>query len=107
VDFDEDLDLLRKIGVFVLLDRGYRVIFCKAAKPNGARELWICRGDRLLIYGFDGREYREQSGSGMFPWHDVKDLMVRFIDRGWEVGSSVAVREFEEFLRKNTDQPTP
>jgi hypothetical protein len=31
----------------------------------------------------------------MFPEYDVKDLMAR----GWQVGSSVAVRKFEGFLK--------
>jgi Uma2 family endonuclease len=67
----------------------------------GARELWVYRRDQLLIYEFDGRGYQERSVSGQFPGYDVKALMVRFVERGWQVGSSVAVREFEEFLRED------
>jgi Uma2 family endonuclease len=48
----------------------------------GARERWIDRRDRLLIYAFDGQEYEERSESRMFPAHDIKELMVRFVDRG-------------------------
>jgi Uma2 family endonuclease len=66
----------------------------------GAKELWIYRREQLLIYEFDGQKYQERSGSCQFPEYDVRALMVRYVDRGWQVGSSVAVREFEDFLRQ-------
>jgi hypothetical protein len=65
----------------------------------GARELWIYRREQLLIYEFDGQKYQERQGSCQFSGYDVKALMVQYVDRGWQVGSSVAVREFDEFLR--------
>lgn len=68
----------------------------------GVKELWIYRRDQLLIYEFDGQKYQERQRSCQFPGYDVRDLMVRYVDRGWQVGSSVAVREFEEFSRQIT-----
>ena len=66
----------------------------------GAKELWVYRRDQLLIYEFDGQGYQERQESVQFPGYEIKTLMVRFVARGWQVGSSVAVREFEEFLRE-------
>lgn len=62
-------------------------------------ELWIYRQSQLLIYQFDSQQYRESQISRWFPDCDVKTLIPQYCDRGWQVGSSVAVREFEEVLR--------
>jgi Uma2 family endonuclease len=64
-----------------------------------AAELWIYRWSQLLIYEFDGKQYRETQISPQFPTIDVKTLIPQYCDRGWQVGSSVAIREFENFLR--------
>jgi Uma2 family endonuclease len=65
----------------------------------GARELWIYRRDQLLVYEFDGQGYQERQESVQFPGYEIKTLIVWYVDRGWQVGSSVAVRELEELLR--------
>jgi Uma2 family endonuclease len=62
-------------------------------------ELWIYPQSQLLIYEFDGEQYRETQVSPQFPTIDVKTLIPQYCDRGWQVGSSVAIREFENFLR--------
>ncbi len=64
------------------------------------QELWIYRRSGLLIYLFDGQQYQESQTSYNFPNFDVKKLIPEYVDRGWQVGSSVAVREFEKFLRE-------
>ncbi|PMB47558.1 hypothetical protein CEN39_24145 [Fischerella thermalis CCMEE 5201] len=64
------------------------------------QELWIYRRSGLLIYLFDGQQYQESQTSYNFPDFDVKKLIPEYVDRGWQVGSSVAVREFEKFLRE-------
>ncbi|MGA9382621.1 MAG: Uma2 family endonuclease [Phormidium sp.] len=62
-------------------------------------ELWVYRQNQLLIYHFDSQEYQESQISRLFPNYDLKTLIPQYIDRGWQIGSSVALREFEEELR--------
>lgn len=62
-------------------------------------ELWVYRQNQLLIYHFDSQEYQESQISRLFPNSDLKTLIPQYIDRGWQTGSSVALREFEEELR--------
>ncbi|MBD2495181.1 Uma2 family endonuclease [Nostoc sp. FACHB-280] len=62
-------------------------------------ELWIYRRSNLLIYHFDKQQYQESQTSYHFPDFDVKKLIPKYVERGWQVGSSVAVREFEAFLQ--------
>lgn len=64
----------------------------------GVAEVWIYRRDRLLIYCFDGNQYQEYQTSQRFPNYDIKTLLPQYVNRGWQVGSSVALREFEQFL---------
>ncbi|MCC5635503.1 Uma2 family endonuclease [Nostoc sp. CHAB 5844] len=63
-------------------------------------ELWIYRRNNLLIYHFDEQQYQESQTSDNFPDFDVKKLIPQYVERSWQVGSSVAVREFEKFLQK-------
>ncbi|MDJ0732519.1 MAG: Uma2 family endonuclease [Nostocaceae cyanobacterium] len=64
------------------------------------RELWIYRRGNLLIYRFEGEGFQEYETSYHFPDFDVKEIIPQYIEQAWQVGSSVAVREFEEMLRK-------
>ncbi|AUT01781.1 hypothetical protein CLI64_16090 [Nostoc sp. CENA543] len=64
------------------------------------KELWIYRQSNLSIYQFDGQNYQESDISYHFPDFDVQGLIPHYIELGWQVGSSVAVREFETFLRE-------
>ncbi|MGB8700347.1 MAG: Uma2 family endonuclease [Thermosynechococcaceae cyanobacterium] len=61
-------------------------------------ELWIYRRKELLIFFFDGQAYQETQRSLLFPHFDIKGWIPTFIDRGWQAGSSVAIREFEQRL---------
>lgn len=63
-----------------------------------APEIWIYRRDNLLIYQFDGQQYQECQTSYHFPNLDVKKLIPQYIERGWQIGSSAMLREFEQFL---------
>lgn len=65
----------------------------------GAPELWIYRRSQLLIYQFDRQQYQARQTSQQFPSLDIKILIPKYVDRSWQVGSSVALREFEQFLR--------
>jgi Uma2 family endonuclease len=62
-------------------------------------ELWIHRSHSLLIYLFDGQNYVESNTSPTFPDIAVKQLIPQYVERAWNAGSSVALREFEEYLR--------
>lgn len=62
-------------------------------------ELWVYRQSQLSIYQFDSQQYRESQISRWFPGNDLKTLIPQYCDRGWQMGSSVAMREFEELLR--------
>jgi Uma2 family endonuclease len=62
-------------------------------------ELWVYRQSQLSIYQFDSQQYRESQISHWFPSYDLKTLIPQYCDRGWQMGSSVALREFEEMLR--------
>ncbi|HEY9669708.1 MAG TPA: Uma2 family endonuclease [Coleofasciculaceae cyanobacterium] len=64
----------------------------------GVAEVWIYRRDRLLIYCFDGNQYQECQTSQHFPNYNIETLLPQYVNRGWQVGSSVALREFEQFL---------
>lgn len=65
-------------------------------------ELWIYRRSNLLIYHFDGQVYQEGQTSYNFPDFDVRKLIPQYVDLAWRIGSSVAVREFERFLREGS-----
>jgi Uma2 family endonuclease len=62
-------------------------------------ELWVYRQSQLSIYQFDSQQYRESQISRWFPSYDLKTLIPQYCDQGWQMGSSVALREFEEALR--------
>lgn len=65
----------------------------------GIPELWIYRRKTLLIYLFDGQQYQE-GDSSIFPNIPVKQLLPQYVERAWEAGSSIALREFETELRE-------
>jgi Uma2 family endonuclease len=67
-------------------------------------ELWVYRQNQLLIYHFDSQQYQESQISRWFPNYDLKNLIPQYIDRGWQIGSSVALREFEDALRSLNQQ---
>lgn len=62
-------------------------------------ELWIYRGETLKIYVFENGRYEEQEASPTFPDIPIKELMPKYIEKAWQEGVSVAVREFEGWLR--------
>lgn len=64
-------------------------------------ELWIYRREELHIYLFDGQQYGESADSPTFPEINVKQLLPQYVERAWNAGSSVALREFEQFLVEN------
>ncbi len=77
----------------------------KDYKSIAVRELWIYRRAELLIFCFDGQDYQETQHSQQFPDFDIKSLVPKYIDRGWQAGSSVAIREFEQALGNAQNPP--
>ncbi|MGB3310391.1 MAG: Uma2 family endonuclease [Nodosilinea sp.] len=66
--------------------------------PLAVPEVWIYKGGRLNIYRFVTSRYLEQENSQLFPKMPVRDLLPVYIKRAWKVGSSLALREFEQAL---------
>ena len=93
IDLDRDPppDLAIEVDLTATTDpEDYRAI--------GALELWIYRQHQLLIYQFDGTQYQEISGSHQFPGFNLKQLIPEYVERSWQVGSSVALREYEQLI---------
>lgn len=68
--------------------------------PLQVPELWIYREQGLSIYLCETDHYREVEDSPTFPGIPVRDLLPQYVRRGWQEGSSVALREFERVLGK-------
>lgn len=68
----------------------------------GVAEVWIYCREQLLIYCFNGEQYWECQTSQQFRDRNVKTLIQEYVNKGWQVGSSVALREFEQFLREGS-----
>ena len=61
-------------------------------------EVWIYKKGKLNIYQFDENSYLATDTSQIFPDFSVKEIIPRYINRAWEAGSSVALREFSQLL---------
>lgn len=86
-------------------DLALEIDLTSSTKPKdyqaiGVPELWIYRRKVLYIYLFDGQQYQERSNSPTFPGIPVKQLIPKYVERAWEAGSSIALREFENKLRE-------
>jgi Uma2 family endonuclease len=67
----------------------------------GAKELWVYQRDQLRIHLFEDQQYRETETSMQFPRFPVKELVYQYMQRGWQEGSSVALRAFEQWLTQH------
>jgi len=63
-------------------------------------EVWIYRQGQLLIYGLTATGYDRLSDSPTFPHVAVATLFPQYVERAWVAGSSVALREFEQYLEE-------
>jgi Uma2 family endonuclease len=63
-------------------------------------EVWIYRQGQLMIYGLTATGYDRLATSPIFPSVDVKTLLPEYVERAWGAGSSVALREFEQYLQE-------
>ena len=66
--------------------------------PFAVPEVWIYKAGQLKIYQFEGGCYHEANTSQLFSGIAVKERLPTYVKRAWTVGSSVALREFEQFL---------
>jgi Uma2 family endonuclease len=63
-------------------------------------EVWIYRQGQLMIYGLTTTGYDSLAISPTFPTVDVKTLLPQYVERAWVAGSSVALREFEQYFKE-------
>lgn len=61
-------------------------------------EVWIYQTGELQIYLFTKNSYEESNTSLIFADFPIKEIVTQYVDRSWQVGSSVALREFEQTL---------
>ena len=70
--------------------------------PLGIGEVWIYKAGTIHIYRFENDQYHEVQSSQIFPNFPVKETIPQYINRAWQGGSSVALREFTASLRIET-----
>lgn len=61
-------------------------------------EVWIYKANKLHIYLFTNNKYIEANESLIFPDFFIKEIVTQYVSRAWQVGSSVALREFSQTL---------
>ena len=61
-------------------------------------EVWIYKTNKLHIYLFANNKYVEADSSLIFPDFPIKEIITQYVSRAWQVGSSVALREFSQTL---------
>ncbi len=66
--------------------------------PLAIPEVWIYKKGELNIYSFEDNNYLATDHSNIFPDFPVKQTIPQYVNRAWEVGSSVALREFNQLL---------
>ena len=66
--------------------------------PLAIPEVWIYKQDKLNIYQFADNSYLATDTSQIFPNLPLLEIIPKYVNRAWSVGSSVALREFERFL---------
>ncbi len=57
-------------------------------------ELWIYRQGVLNIYLLQENSYRESKTSYLFADIDVKTILPKYVELGWNKGSSIVLRQF-------------
>ncbi|MBZ8180804.1 Uma2 family endonuclease [Oscillatoria salina] len=67
-------------------------------------EVWIYKANELHIYRFTDNSYVETDTSLIFLDFSVKEIVTQYVDRAWQVGSSVALREFSQTLQSRENK---
>ena len=58
----------------------------------------VRKNGELRIYSFTNNSYVETDTSLIFSDFDIKAIVARYVDRAWQAGSSVALKEFDQTL---------
>lgn len=66
--------------------------------PLAIPEVWIYKQNKLNIYQFENNIYIATDTSRVFPDFPLLEIIPKYVNRAWSVGSSVALREFELLL---------
>ncbi|ELS03344.1 Protein of unknown function (DUF820) [Xenococcus sp. PCC 7305] len=61
-------------------------------------EVWIYKKGELKIFQFQGHTYLETDTSRIFPDFPVQQTIPQYVNRAWQIGSSGALREFNQLL---------
>lgn len=61
-------------------------------------ELWIYYQAVLKVYLLEGESYQESAVSRLFPEVDILGILPKYVELGWNEGSSVALRQFEKLF---------
>ena len=64
-------------------------------------EVWIYKKGELKIYQLENDSYSETDKSKIFPNFPVKQTIPSYVNRAWSVGSSVALRELNQFINNS------
>ncbi len=62
-------------------------------------EVWIYTKNELHIYHFTDNHYIETNTSLLFPNFSIREIVPQYVNRAWQVGSSVALKEFNQTLQ--------
>lgn len=68
--------------------------------PFAVPEVWIYKSGQLHLYRFESDRYLETATSQIFPEFSLTEILPNYIQQAWEVGSSVALRQFEQVLQR-------
>jgi len=61
-------------------------------------EVWIYKANKLNIYLLTKNNYQEVDTSLIFSDFPIKEIVKQYVNRAWQAGSSVALRELDQTL---------
>lgn len=67
-------------------------------EPFAVPEVWIYRAGQLTIHHFQAGGYHQADDSAILPGFAIAATLPQYVQRAWTVGSSQALREFEQWL---------
>ncbi|MEC4804681.1 MAG: hypothetical protein SAJ12_04380 [Jaaginema sp. PMC 1079.18] len=59
----------------------------------------LYKANQLEIYQLESNQYWRTEASRVFPSLPMRSLIQQYVNRSWEVGSSVALRELRQGLK--------
>lgn len=64
-------------------------------------ELWVYGSGKLVIYRLQKDAYIESLVSPTFPGLDLTEIVAKTVERAWDVGTSQALQELEDWLHQH------